>query len=113
MSFDELLAQVRELLQSKGRVTYPALKRRFELDDDYLADLTGELIEAERVAVDENGKVLVWTGGGGTGEAANRRSGASETLPQSLTPNPQPPSSYTPPHLAERIRAEQGKDAIA
>src|SRR5712692_1708834 len=26
---------------------------------------------------------------------------------QPLTPNPQPPSSYTPPHLAEQIRAEQ------
>ena len=27
--------------------------------------------------------------------------------PQSLTPNPQPPVNYTPPHLAQRILAEQ------
>jgi hypothetical protein len=34
MTFDEMLDQVRELLQSKGRVAYRALKRRFDLDDD-------------------------------------------------------------------------------
>jgi class 3 adenylate cyclase len=62
MTFDELLVQVRELLQSKGRMTYRALKRRFDLDDEYLEDLKAELIEAERVATDEDGKVLVWIG---------------------------------------------------
>jgi class 3 adenylate cyclase/predicted ATPase len=62
MTFDEVLEQVRELLQSKGRVAYRALKRRFDLDDEYLEDLKSELIKAERVAVDEDGEVLVWTG---------------------------------------------------
>jgi len=62
MTFDELLVQVRELLQSKGRVTYRALKRRFDLDEEYLEDLKAELVEAERVAADEDGKVLVWIG---------------------------------------------------
>ena len=62
MTFDEVLDQVRELLQSKGRVAYRALKRRFELDDEYLEDLKAELIDAEHVAHDEDGKVLVWTG---------------------------------------------------
>ncbi len=62
MTFDEVLAQVRELLQSKGRVAYRALKRRFELDDEYLEDLKAELIDAEHVAHDEDGKVLVWVG---------------------------------------------------
>src|SRR5260221_14448809 len=60
MTFDEVLEQVRELLQSKGRVAYRALKRRFELDDEYLEDLKAELIDAEHVAYDEDGKVLVW-----------------------------------------------------
>ena len=59
MTFDEVLEQVRELLQSKGRVAYRALKRRFDLDDEYLEDLKSELIKAERVAVDEDGEVLV------------------------------------------------------
>src|SRR2546425_4679528 len=52
MTFDELLAQVVELLQRQGRVSYGALKRRFALDDDYLQDLKDELIEAQRVAAD-------------------------------------------------------------
>ena len=60
MTFDEVLEQVRELLQSKGRVAYRALKRRFELDDEYLEDLKAELIDAEHVARDEDGKV--WSG---------------------------------------------------
>jgi hypothetical protein len=62
MKFDEVLTQVIELLQREGRVSYRALKRRFELDDEYLEDLKAEIIEAKRLAVDEGGKVLVWVG---------------------------------------------------
>src|SRR6266849_6037066 len=75
MTFDEILEQVRELLQSKGRVAYRALKRRFELDDEYLEDLKAELIDAEHVARDEDGKVLVWLG---EGEKAKRAKGEKE-----------------------------------
>jgi class 3 adenylate cyclase len=75
MTFDEVLEQVRELLQSKGRVAYRALKRRFEIDDEYLEDLKAELIDAEHVARDEEGKVLVWTGKGIKGETAKRENG--------------------------------------
>jgi class 3 adenylate cyclase/tetratricopeptide (TPR) repeat protein len=60
MEFDEILAQVIELLQRQGRISYGALKRRFHLDDEYLQDLKDELIDAQRVAVDEGGKVLAW-----------------------------------------------------
>src|SRR5262245_45427274 len=62
MTFDEVLAQVRELLEREGRVSYRALKRRFALDDDYLEDLKDELIKAKRLAADEDGAVLVWVG---------------------------------------------------
>jgi hypothetical protein len=55
MTFDEVLEQVRALLQSKGRVAYRALKRRFDLEDEYLEDLKAELIDAEQVARDEEG----------------------------------------------------------
>ena len=77
MTFDEVLDQVRELLQSKGRVAYRALKRRFDLDDAYLEDLKAELIDAEQVARDEDGKVLVWTGEGIEEESGNRGIGES------------------------------------
>src|SRR4029453_2080256 len=75
MTFDEVLDQVRELLQQRGRVTYRALKRRFDLDDEYLEDLKGELIRAEGVAAEEDGDVLVWTGGEAEGKKAKRGKG--------------------------------------
>jgi hypothetical protein len=63
MNFDELLEQVLALVQRQGRVSYRSLKRRFDLDDAYLEDLKEEIIYAKRLAVDEDGRVLVWTGG--------------------------------------------------
>ena len=62
MTFDEILLQVRELLERDGRVAYRILKRRFELSDEDLEDLKADLIDAKRLAVDEGGKVLVWAG---------------------------------------------------
>src|SRR6185295_10112094 len=78
MTFDEILDQVRALLQQRGRVTYRSLKRRFDLDDEYLEDLKGELIRAEGVAVDEDGSVLVWIGDRVSGKKDKRINGESE-----------------------------------
>ena len=66
MTFDDVLEQVIQLLQRQGRVSYRALKRRFTLDDNYLEDLKEELIYAQRVASDEEGRILVWTSDAGT-----------------------------------------------
>src|SRR3989441_6477063 len=63
MTFEEILEQAIALLQRRGRLTYRALKRQFNLDDDYLEDLKAELIQGQRLAVDEDGAVLVWIGG--------------------------------------------------
>ena len=63
MTFEEILDQAIAMLQRRGRLTYGALKRQFQLDDAYLDDVKAELIEGQRVAVDEDGRVLVWTGG--------------------------------------------------
>jgi hypothetical protein len=93
-TFDEILTQVTELLQRDGRVAYRVLKRRFDIDDEYVEDLKADLIDAKRLAIDENGKVLVWIGTDSDGETANRRPSLN-------------PIAYTPVHLAERIRAEQ------
>jgi class 3 adenylate cyclase/predicted ATPase len=62
MKFYEIVEQVLTLLQREGRVSYRALKREFDLDDEYIADLGEELVVARRVAVDEDGRVLVWLG---------------------------------------------------
>jgi hypothetical protein len=62
MTFEEILDQAIAMLQRRGRLTYGALKRQFQLDDAYLDDLKAELIEGQRLAVDEQGRVLVWAG---------------------------------------------------
>jgi predicted ATPase/class 3 adenylate cyclase len=90
MTFDELLAQVCELLQRQGRMSYRALKLRFNLDDVYLEGLKDELIYAQQVAVDEEGRVLVWTGPAGTTSAS-----ASQSPPAVPPPGPQ---ADQPPH---------------
>ena len=60
MDFYKTLDQVINLLQSRKRVAYRALKRQFDFDDDDIEALKDELIDAQRVAIDEAGKVLVW-----------------------------------------------------
>src|ERR671930_1408412 len=62
MTFEEILDPAIAMLQRRGRLTYGALKRQFQLDDAYLEDLKTELIEGQRLAVDEGGRILVWTG---------------------------------------------------
>src|SRR5262245_54161589 len=62
MTFDELLTSVVDLLRRQGRVSYGALRRRFDLDEAYLQDLKDELIAAQRIAADEGGRILVWVG---------------------------------------------------
>ena len=62
MEFVDILEQTTALLQHQGRISYGALKRRFGLDDACLDDLKIELIEAQQLARDENGRILVWVG---------------------------------------------------
>src|SRR5712692_7141046 len=66
MGFYEILDQVVDLLRRRGRVTYRALKREFQVDDAFLEDLKAEIISAQRLAIDEEGTVLVWVGEAGT-----------------------------------------------
>jgi hypothetical protein len=63
VKFSEVIEQASTLLQQKGRITYRSLKREFDLDEDALEDLKFELIDGQRLAMDEDGKVLVWGGG--------------------------------------------------
>jgi hypothetical protein len=93
MSFIEVVGRVIELLRNRGRISYRALKREFDLDDETLEDLKIELIKGQELAVDKDGEVLVWTGDG------------EPTAAPAKTQSP-PPASYTPQHLAERILVE-------
>src|SRR5215813_8520375 len=77
MTFEEIVDQALAMLQRRGRVAYRTLKRQFQLDDEALEDLKIELIKAQRLAADEDGEVLVWTGAGalalGNGHLVSRR----------------------------------------
>ncbi len=56
--FKEVLAQVIDWPQQDGRVSYRALKRQFDLDDDFVGDLKVELIQAKKWTVDEDEEVI-------------------------------------------------------
>ena len=62
MTFEEILDRAIALLQRRKRVAYRTLKAQFALDDDALEALRDELLYAQRVASDEDGRVLVWCG---------------------------------------------------
>ncbi|MGE0824784.1 MAG: hypothetical protein AB7G75_27485, partial [Candidatus Binatia bacterium] len=103
MTFDEVLEQTIVMLQRRGRISYGALKRQFDLDDTYVEDLKVELIEVLEVASDKDGKMLVWVGKGGKGE--KDKGIKEETGKGGKGEKEDVPSQWTPTHLAERIRA--------
>ena len=101
MTFDEILEQAIEMLRRRGRLTYRALKRQFDLDDEYLDDLKEALIYAHPQVVDD-GQGLIWPA---------ETSSTSETIPSPASAPASPPAadqepppiSYTPQHLTEKI----------
>src|SRR5215831_15097122 len=99
MDFYDILDQVIDLLRSRGRMSYRALKRQLDLNDDYLEDLKEEIIYAQRLAVDEDGRVLVWIG---TSAPKPERASTPPTpdgVTQEIQPTPVEPlpsEPYTP-----------------
>jgi hypothetical protein len=89
MDFVAVVDQAIALLCQRGRLTYRTLQWQFQLDDAHLEALTDELIEGQRLAVDEAGRVLVWTG-------------APEATAPGAPPAPTPLAD-TPPYLVEKI----------
>src|SRR5712691_561755 len=85
--FDQAIA----LLRQRGRLTYRTLQLQFQLDDAHLAALKAELIEGQRLAADEAGRVLVWTG-----------DTATPVSPASPASVPAPPPAASAPPEAER-----------
>src|SRR5262249_246296 len=101
MDFVAVVDQAIALLRQRGRLTYRTLQLQFQLDAEHLEALKDELIEGQRLAVDEAGRVLVWIG-----EAAAAPARTS-SLPGPGDGGQAGPIAYTPRHLAERILAEQ------
>jgi class 3 adenylate cyclase len=87
MTFDEILGQVIDLLQRQGRVSYRALKLRFNLDDEFIEGLKDEIIAAQRLASDEDGKVLVWVGASPVSGSKFQVSGSQSPAPSTYPPD--------------------------
>ena len=92
MDFVAVVDQVIALLRQRGRVTYRTLQRQFQLDEAALEDVKNELIEGQRLALDERGNVLVWTG--------DTETAVSPTSPSSL--HAPPPAAPSPPEAERR-----------
>jgi class 3 adenylate cyclase/predicted ATPase len=95
MDFYAILDQVIAVLRQRQRVTYRALKRQFNFDDDYLEDVKAELIQGQRLAVDEDGAVLVWTGGTDVAPHTTPPDSLSG-VPPGIAGAPSPPSLPAP-----------------
>jgi class 3 adenylate cyclase len=107
MTFKDILSEVIDWLRQDKRITYRALKRQFDLDDDYLDDLKDELIEAKQIAKDENGRVLVWIGEAGDIPPSTSQPDQPETQPvvEQAEPVQETPSSVEP-HTSEAERRQ-------
>ena len=97
MRFSDIIEQAKALLQRQGRITYRSLKREFDLEDEALEDLKFELIDGQELAVDKDGKMLVWIG---------ERSVVSS---QSSVPSPQPLTQPLLHHPLPRRRIRPSK----
>jgi len=102
VTFDQILDQVIVLLQQRGKVSYRALKVQFQLDDELLDVLKEELIEVHELAVDKNGKVLVWVG-----ETTVTSSQLSVASPQPPAPSTQPPDALRSTPHAPRTEGDR------
>ena len=92
MDFVAVVDQVIALLRQRGRVAYRTLQRQFQLDDEALADLKIELIDAQHLARDEQGSVLVWLGEPGSPlapPATPEAAGAQTPLPSAAPAMPE------------------------
>src|SRR5262249_40558831 len=102
MTFDDILAQIIDLLKHQGRVSYRAIKRRFDINDDYIEDLKEELLYVHPV-IDDEGRSLMWTGDTASGQAV---------VPQPGQPTPPPAAQQQPsPEVTPRVTASPPLDA--
>jgi Adenylate and Guanylate cyclase catalytic domain len=109
MTFEELLDQAIDMLRRRGRVTYRALKLQFHLDDETLDVLKDELIHGQQLAIDEDGRVLVWAGPSATHPTASAPPFAAQDDHSDRAPSEEdgPATAAGPaPHLPDAERRQ-------
>src|SRR5215510_5003409 len=106
ITFEEILDQAIAMLQRRRRVAYRTLQVQFNLDDNALEALKDELLYAQQVAQDEDGRVLVWTGDTETPPSPPPRSTAlvsQSTAQEAILPQTAPrPVTSSPPEAERR-----------
>jgi TOMM system kinase/cyclase fusion protein len=108
MTFEEILDQAIAMLQRRGRLTYGALKRQFQLDDAALDDLKEQLLYAYPQVVDDAGRGLVWTGEADVSPTTPPQALQSATPEAPLTTQEvHPPQTATPPAMPPLLDAER------
>src|SRR5215475_3801277 len=105
MTFDEILEQVITLLKRQGRVSYPALKIRFSLDDEYLEALKAELLYVHPVRDDE-GRGLIWTGETATAQVVASPPAKPPQQPSAQHDQPTQIAPPLEPHTPEAERRQ-------
>jgi class 3 adenylate cyclase len=84
MTFEDVLNEAVAMLQRQRRVAYRALKRQFDLEDDYYDDLKDAMLYAHPVVDDGHG--LVWTGDPSASEPGVHRGTEAEARFQTALP---------------------------
>ena len=102
MDFYDVLDLVQDLLTQRGRVSYRALKIQFHLDDEALEALKEELIEVHHLAVDQDGRMLVWTGEARSDAVAPSPPSPQQAARHEDSPTPLASPAAAPPPEAER-----------
>src|SRR6516164_4687524 len=103
MTFEEILDQAIAMLQRRGRVSYRTLTLQFHLDAESLEALKEELIEVHRLAVDQDGRMLVWAVTASPTPVSLSQSPPQQTIP----PADQPPQGAPPAAAPSSPNAER------
>jgi class 3 adenylate cyclase len=107
MDFLAVADQVIELLRSRGRVSYRALKVQFHLDDEQFDALKEELLYTHQGEIEEDGRGLVWAGGASPMPAPTSRPGQPAQVTERLEEPPaQSGSSPAAPHVPDAERRQ-------
>jgi hypothetical protein len=80
VDFVVVVDQAIALLRQRDHLTFRTLQLQFQLEDAHLTALKEELIEGQRLTVDEADRVLVWSGASGA-TASPAAPSSSESRP--------------------------------
>lgn len=114
MDYNRIFREIIGLLVLEERVSYRRLKREFDLTADYLDDLRYELTQVRRLAVDEDGRFLVWAPGRQDVSALREQQASPQTPPPLRLVEPSSPEfEVRTPALPSSETASSGSRSIS